>query len=452
MLQKMTVGDRLINETQLARDLGISRPTLRTALDHYVRQGVIARRRGSGSWIVRHPKTRHEQPLLEIWTQAFIQKDPMSLAQWCTLQEYVLEFRLEAQERGPGSDLRAVELACGAMRVSDRPCLMSLPIAKLREQVPYRAIAELSHHQRVLPENNHVEPWAWKMASVGDRLYGVPNWCDTMVLWLRSEDLIAAQLDTSKPPRSWDELRQWLVTLHRLTGRRLALTPPSDGSNLLSLLAARSGAILEHDDEANPGHGDASDNLQQAVDWYASLAKADLLESRITFGRSAWNMVREQTLGYFHSILVRPIGSARHSVDEGFVPIPLPSRKGGIGNPYLLTMECFVINRRLSHAQRTAAMRYIHAATCQDTLRRRCQDQQIPFLFRRDLKQWAETPSWLESVMPAWQQILSQPLAAHSTPAGYHHDHLVDLMVRCQHGQQPSVTDYRRYQFGRPTP
>jgi GntR family transcriptional regulator len=50
-------GSRLDNELQLADDLGLSRPTMRKAMEYLVGQGLLIRRRGIGTTVVQ-PKVR----------------------------------------------------------------------------------------------------------------------------------------------------------------------------------------------------------------------------------------------------------------------------------------------------------------------------------------------------------------------------------------------------------
>jgi len=50
-------GSRLDNELQLADDLGLSRPTMRKAMEYLVEQGLLIRRRGIGTTVIQ-PKVR----------------------------------------------------------------------------------------------------------------------------------------------------------------------------------------------------------------------------------------------------------------------------------------------------------------------------------------------------------------------------------------------------------
>jgi DNA-binding GntR family transcriptional regulator len=54
---KLPPGSRLDNELQLADELGLSRPTMRKAMEYLVDQGLLIRRRGIGTTVVQ-PKVR----------------------------------------------------------------------------------------------------------------------------------------------------------------------------------------------------------------------------------------------------------------------------------------------------------------------------------------------------------------------------------------------------------
>lgn len=49
-------GQRLPSEPQLAKDLGVSRATLREAMRAFEGQGLIRRRQGKGTFVVQHPR------------------------------------------------------------------------------------------------------------------------------------------------------------------------------------------------------------------------------------------------------------------------------------------------------------------------------------------------------------------------------------------------------------
>lgn len=50
-LDDLQVGDALPSERRLATELGVSRPTLRAVIDELVREGLLLRRHGSGTYV-----------------------------------------------------------------------------------------------------------------------------------------------------------------------------------------------------------------------------------------------------------------------------------------------------------------------------------------------------------------------------------------------------------------
>jgi GntR family transcriptional regulator len=59
LIEQLGVGAAIPSERQLSADLGVSRLTLRAALDDLAREGYVVRRRGSGTY-VQHPKISQE--------------------------------------------------------------------------------------------------------------------------------------------------------------------------------------------------------------------------------------------------------------------------------------------------------------------------------------------------------------------------------------------------------
>src|SRR6266446_10425107 len=51
LIDRLGVGDAIPSERQLSADLGVSRLTVRAALDELVREGYLIRRRGSGTFV-----------------------------------------------------------------------------------------------------------------------------------------------------------------------------------------------------------------------------------------------------------------------------------------------------------------------------------------------------------------------------------------------------------------
>ena len=59
LIEQLTVGEAIPSERQLSADLGVSRLTVRAALDNLVREGLLVRKRGSGTF-VSEPKIAQE--------------------------------------------------------------------------------------------------------------------------------------------------------------------------------------------------------------------------------------------------------------------------------------------------------------------------------------------------------------------------------------------------------
>ena len=57
LVETLNVGDAIPSERQLAGDLGVSRLTVRAALDELVREGYLMRRRGAGTFVAE-PKVQ----------------------------------------------------------------------------------------------------------------------------------------------------------------------------------------------------------------------------------------------------------------------------------------------------------------------------------------------------------------------------------------------------------
>ena len=65
---RLAPGLRLENEIQLADGLGLSRPTMRRAMEHLVEQGLIVRRRGIGTTVIQ-PRVRRPPQLTSLYDE-----------------------------------------------------------------------------------------------------------------------------------------------------------------------------------------------------------------------------------------------------------------------------------------------------------------------------------------------------------------------------------------------
>lgn len=133
-------GDRLPPERELALELGVSRPSLREAIQKLVSKGMVQSRQGGGSFVT----DRLESTFFDPW-QDMMGAHP-------TLRDDLLEFRrmLEGQaaewaaERATDADLirlkQAFDAMNGAFDADDLDCCSSADIAF------HQAIGEASHN------------------------------------------------------------------------------------------------------------------------------------------------------------------------------------------------------------------------------------------------------------------------------------------------------------------
>ena len=63
---ELAAGARLENEIDLADQLGLSRPTMRRAIDYLVDRGLLVRKRGVGTQVV-HAKVRRQVELTSLY-------------------------------------------------------------------------------------------------------------------------------------------------------------------------------------------------------------------------------------------------------------------------------------------------------------------------------------------------------------------------------------------------
>lgn len=133
-------GDRLPAERELAAELGVSRPSLREAIQKLVSKGLLITRHGDGTVVT----DRLEAPFVDPWQQ-MLKGHPM-------LQSDLLEFRhmLEgesarlAAERATAADIE--RLAAAFATLDDAYTGENLQICIDLDVAFHQAIAEASHN------------------------------------------------------------------------------------------------------------------------------------------------------------------------------------------------------------------------------------------------------------------------------------------------------------------
>lgn len=133
-------GDRLPGERDLAVELGVSRPSLREAIQKLVIKGMLATRHGGGTYVTDHM----DAPFVDPW-QAMLSDHP-------GLQGDLLEFRhmLESQaaslaaERATDADIAMIDAAFMAM---GKAYASNDMVAAIETDVRFhQAIADATHN------------------------------------------------------------------------------------------------------------------------------------------------------------------------------------------------------------------------------------------------------------------------------------------------------------------
>lgn len=133
-------GDRLSPERELAVEFGVSRPSVREAIQNLVSRGLLTTRQGGGTWVTDRLDTNFSDP----W-QDMVRHHP-------NVREDVLEFRYllegaaaeRAAERATDLDIARLDLAFSrleaAYAASDRAEQVAADLAF------HQAIAEAAHN------------------------------------------------------------------------------------------------------------------------------------------------------------------------------------------------------------------------------------------------------------------------------------------------------------------
>lgn len=136
----MKPGHRLPSERELAVAMGVSRPSLREAIQKLVSKGLLVSRHGGGTYVT----DRLDAPFIDPW-QEMLSRHPM-------LQSDLLEFRymlegqaaLLAAERATDADVARLDAAFGTL--ADAYGGKNLAVCVDADVAFHQAIAEASHN------------------------------------------------------------------------------------------------------------------------------------------------------------------------------------------------------------------------------------------------------------------------------------------------------------------
>lgn len=438
LLRQTSVGDQLLDENRLARDLGCSRETLRTVLEEYESQGVIDRKRGRGTRVLRHPDSRPGGVKLEVWLHSFDRKQPEQHLAWVDVLPDRPDVRFVEQQSRAHETFDLSELICGAMRASASPSLALLSTAYLAEQVANAALADLTDYVDLLAESKDISPWAWTLAQQKQRTYGIPLVAYAMGIWIRRDALKKAGI--SGWPGNWAQLTEALVALREATGQSLAAPPTNNVLSVMGTLIAMAGGVLG----GPPSAASSQKNFRAIKAATALLAQWNaahrVLDTSVTFGRSPWQCVVDKTFGFFHG--TSPLDVAKgYLALEDYVFWPMPALNSKTACRYPMAAEMFVVNRRLSPEQRHAALRYIDAAIAPSALEQRCAKTGRVFLASQTQWQWERRPSWLEQIRQGWEWITQQPITPLVLPPYLSQMDMAELMTRAMLGDPVTSKD-----------
>jgi GntR family transcriptional regulator len=132
---RLTPGMRLENELEMAEKLGLSRPTMRRAMQHLVEKGLVVRRRGVGTRIVS-PQVRRSLELTSL-NDDLIRGGQRPTTKVLTFEE------TDADEEAAA----ALGVAVGAqvLKIARLRSAMDQPIAKLTNYLPI-GLLDISSH------------------------------------------------------------------------------------------------------------------------------------------------------------------------------------------------------------------------------------------------------------------------------------------------------------------
>ena len=94
-LRHLQQGDRLPSEMELCSKYGVSRITVRRAVDELVEEGILERRQGKGTFVAKKPVRLMMSPINGV-ASSYIESEE--------LEEHVRSTRILSKEERPGSD------------------------------------------------------------------------------------------------------------------------------------------------------------------------------------------------------------------------------------------------------------------------------------------------------------------------------------------------------------
>ncbi|WP_224247860.1 sugar ABC transporter substrate-binding protein [Hyalangium gracile] len=202
--------------------------------------------------------------------------------------------------------------------------------ATLGALAPLEPLASAS----ALVEQGDYFPGIWDTNVIDGRLFGVPWYVDTRLLFYRRD--LLAQAGFSQPPRSWEEWRRMLVAIKRLPGAEhySILVPLNEFEPLLLLGLQQDEPLLR---EGGRWGNFRSPGFRRALGFYLELFEQELApRATNTQIANVWN---EFARGYFAFYITGPwnIGEFKRRLPPelagSWMTAPLPGPSGpGLSN------------------------------------------------------------------------------------------------------------------------
>jgi multiple sugar transport system substrate-binding protein len=169
----------------------------------------------------------------------------------------------------------------------------------------------------------------WDTNVIGGRLYGVPWYVDTRLLFYRKDILEAA--GHPEPPRTWDEWMQMMRDVKRVTGpgNYAALLPTNEWQHPIVLAMQAGSGILRE----NATRGDfTSPEFRRAFEFYVNIFREGLAPP--VGAQHISNVYQEFARGYFAMYFTGPwnIGEFRRrlppEMQDRWMTAPMPGPDG----------------------------------------------------------------------------------------------------------------------------
>ena len=210
-------GDRIPPETELVGSLGVSRVTVRAGLARLVDRGVLERRRGSGTFLVRPPRGSRLQSGLERLETYTIHAERLGL------ELDSRDLRIEAV-RADAGEAAALEITKGS------------PLVKVSRML--------------LVEG---KPAAWMVDVVPESVLGI----DRVRERFRPDAMVLDLLVSEGVPVGFSQMfiEATMIGQEQLVGRRLGLQSPSAALSLTQTMYLADGRPAQYSrDTFLPGH------------------------------------------------------------------------------------------------------------------------------------------------------------------------------------------------------